>query len=154
MPKDRASPSSRAATLTPIAKMSPSSTITSPRWMPILSSMRLLFGKPSLQASIAALNRGGTGNSVHHARKLDEHAVSRQFDDSAFMFGDLWFQQLAAMALQRRERAGLIRSHEAAVAHDIGCENGGETTFQQSLDLHLVAEHGNLTFSCRHVVRR
>ncbi len=79
-----------------------------------------------------ALNGGGTGNSVHHARKLDEHAVSCQLDDSAFMIGDPGLQQLAAVALQRRERAGLIRSHEAAVAHDIGCENGGETTFQQS----------------------
>ncbi len=36
------------------------------------------------------------------------------------------------MALERRQRAGLVRAHQAAVADHVGGEDGGETTFHVS----------------------
>ncbi|QFI67600.1 hypothetical protein EKH55_2726 [Sinorhizobium alkalisoli] len=58
------------------------------------------------------------------------------------------------MPFQRSQGSRLIGSHEAAVAHDVGCEDCGQAAFQESLDIHLLAEHGNLTFSCHPVPRR
>ena len=36
-----------------------------------------------------ALDVGGAGHRVHHARELDQHAVAGELDDAALMLGDL-----------------------------------------------------------------
>jgi hypothetical protein len=54
MPPGSAEPASRAATLTPSPKMSPSSTMTSPILMPMRNSMRWSGGRGALLAAKTA----------------------------------------------------------------------------------------------------
>ena len=42
------------------------------------------------------------------------------------MFGDFWIDEFAAVCSKPSERAGLVLAHEAAVAGDIGGEDGRE----------------------------
>ena len=83
-----------------------------------------LFRHSGVALSHSALHLGGTGDGVHDARKLREHAVTGQLDDAALMFRDLRVDQLVAMDFQRSERTGLVGAHEAAVADDIGGKDG------------------------------
>src|SRR5205085_8641855 len=59
-----------------------------------------------------------------HARELDQDAVAGRLDDAALVLGDLWVDQFAAMGSKPRESAGFVLAHHAAVAGDIGGENG------------------------------
>ena len=67
-----------------------------------------------------ALDLGGTGDGVHHARELDQHAVAGDLDDAALMLGDLGVRHLAAVRLERCERPSLVEAHEPAVADHVG----------------------------------
>ena len=73
-----------------------------------------------------ALDFGGAGNRVHHARKLHHHAVARQLDDASLMLGDLPIDEIRLNRLQCGERARFVRTHEAAVANDVGGKNSSE----------------------------
>ena len=68
----------------------------------------------------AALDLGGAGDRVHHARELHQHAVAGELDDAPLVLGDLGVDQLVAMRLERGKRAGLVSAHEAAVADHVG----------------------------------
>ena len=89
---------SRAATLTPSPKMSSSSTMMSPRLMPMRNSMRRSSAHVGIALAHAALDLGGAGDRVHHARELDQHAVAGQLDDAALVLGDPGVDQLACGA--------------------------------------------------------
>ncbi len=52
------------------------------------------------------------------------------------MLGDLGIDQLGAVRLEARKRAGLVRLHEAAVADHVGGEDSGK------LALHLSSPNG------------
>ena len=82
IPPGSASPSSRAATLTPSPKMSASSEMMSPRLIPIRNSMRRSagFGRCALHF---ALDVDGATNRVDDAGELDQEAVAGGFDDAA-----------------------------------------------------------------------
>ena len=74
------------------------------------------------------LDLGGTGDRVHDARKLDQHAVAGDLDDAALVLGDLADRPARRrMRLQRSERAGLVQPHEPAVADDVGGQDRGKT---------------------------
>ena len=89
------------------------------------------FGHVGVALAHLALDFSGTGDRIHHARELDQHAVAGQLDDAAAMLGDLGVDEFVAMRLERRERGGLIDAHEAAVADHIGGQNSGQTAFHK-----------------------
>ena len=64
--------------------------------------------------------------------ELHQDAVAAQLDETPAMLGDLRFDKLCPMGLQRRKRCGLIGSHEAAVAHDVRSQYGSQTGFHAS----------------------
>ena len=76
-----------------------------------------------------ALDLSGAGDRIHHARKLDQHAVAGQLDDATLVLGDLGVEKLLAMRVERRERRRLIDAHEPAVADHVGGQNSGQTAF-------------------------
>src|SRR5215468_4294283 len=89
MPPGSAKPSSRAATLTPSPKMSPSSTTMSPTLIPTRKAMRFSAGTSVLRLAIARWISTAERNDVDHADELDEQSVAGGFDDAAVMIGDL-----------------------------------------------------------------
>jgi hypothetical protein len=76
-----------------------------------------------------ALNLGGAGNRVHHARKFHQHAVARELDDASLMPGDLAVDEIRLKCLQCGERARLIRTHEAAVSDHVSGKDSGQAAF-------------------------
>jgi hypothetical protein len=66
------------------------------------------------------LDLGGAGDRVHHARKLDEHAIAGQLHDAALVLGYLRIEDLAAMCHERSKRPRLVLAHEATVPGHIG----------------------------------
>ena len=77
-------------------------------------------------AGHAALDFGGAGDSVHHAREFHQHAVAGQLDDAALVLGDLAVDQFLAMRLERGKRGGLVDAHQPAIADHVGRQYGGE----------------------------
>ena len=53
------------------------------------------------------LDFGGAGDRVHHARKLDQHAVAGKFSDAALVLGNLAVDQFLAVCLQTRRACPL-----------------------------------------------
>jgi hypothetical protein len=70
-------------------------------------------------------------HGVDSAAERDQHAVAGHLEDAAVMLGHQRLQHLLAPLLQRRQRAGLVLLHEAAVADHVGGENGGKTAFHR-----------------------
>jgi hypothetical protein len=68
-------------------------------------------------------------DGVDDARKLDEQSVACGLNDPAAAFGDLGVDQLTAMHLGAKERAFLVRTHEAAIAHHVSGEDGCQLAF-------------------------
>jgi hypothetical protein len=64
----------------------------------------------------AVLHRHRASDRFDNARKLDQDAVTRRFDDSAPMLGNLRVDQVVAMGAQSGQRARLVLAHQAAVA--------------------------------------
>ena len=73
-----------------------------------------------------ALQRQGGRDRVHRAAELDQDAVAHELDDAAAMVADDGLEDLPAALLQGRERAGLVRLHQAAVADHVGHQHGGQ----------------------------
>jgi hypothetical protein len=71
--------------------------------------------------SHSLLNRHRAGHCIHHAAKLNQHAVAGGLDDSSLMGGDRGIDDLAPVRLQCRERANLVGTHQPRITHDIGC---------------------------------
>ena len=74
-----------------------------------------------------ALDFGGAGHRIHHARELDQHAVAGDLDDAALMLGDLGVDQFAPMRFSADSVPASSSAHEAAVADHIGGEDGGHS---------------------------
>ena len=128
MPPGSASASRRAAILTPSPKISPSSTMTSPRLIPMRNSMRSSGGprrvaRSACRAWISTAQRTASTD----AGELDQQAVAGGLDDATVMGGDLRIDQSARNALSRAERAFLVGAHQPRIARHIGGEDGGET---------------------------
>src|SRR4030095_9583538 len=88
-PPGSAIPSRRAAMLTPSPKISLSSTMMSPTWMPMRNSIRLTCGIVAFCSSHTALDLNGAAHRIYDTSELSEHAVARVLDDLATMFADL-----------------------------------------------------------------
>ena len=74
-----------------------------------------------------ALDIGGAGDCVHNTGKLHQHAVPGQLDDASLMRADFRTNKIVPQRIQRSEGAGLVRTHEPAVASDVGGKNGSQT---------------------------
>ena len=127
IPPGSASASRRAATLTPSPKMSSSSTMTSPRLMPMRNLMRRSSGSIGLAVDHPALHLGGAAHRVDDAGEFRQHAVAGVLDDAAPVLLDLRIDQLPEMRLEALVRAFLVRAHQARIARHIGGEDRGET---------------------------
>jgi 4-hydroxy-L-threonine phosphate dehydrogenase PdxA len=85
------------------------------------AATRILGCRRTLEAAQAAI--GGT-------LKLGEEAVADQLDDPAAMRGEPGLDQLPALRLEGRKRAGLVLAHETGIADHVGGQNRCEATHQ------------------------
>src|SRR5262249_52312549 len=118
--------SSRAATLTPSPKMSPSSTTMSPMLMPMRNSMRLSGGTPVLRPGHLALNVDGTAQRIDNTAEFDEQPVAGGFDEPAPVLGDCGIEELAAQPSETSEGAALVGADQPRIARHIGREDRRE----------------------------
>ena len=77
---------------------------------------------------------------VDHARELGQDAVARGVDDAAAVAADQR-QDHRLVPLEVADRRGLVLAHEAAVAGDVGGQNGGEPSLHRGILVHSL-------FSC------
>jgi hypothetical protein len=80
-----------------------------------------------------ALDFDGTAPSVYRARELDQDSVTRSLNDTAAMFGDFGFEELAPVRVEALQRALFVCTHEPAVADDIAGEDGSKPAFDSRL---------------------
>src|SRR5215469_16503141 len=126
MPPGSANPSSRAATLTPSPKMSPSSTTMSPTLMPMRNAMRLVCGRPVLRSAIS-MPFGRAAQTVYYTGELDQQTVPGSFDDASSMFDDLRIDHVGADRSQSVESTYLVVANQPRVPGYISGEDSGET---------------------------
>ena len=69
---------------------------------------------------------------VDYARELGQDAIPRGVDDAAAVAADQR-QDRRLVPLEVADRRGLVLSHEAAVAGDVGGENGGEPALHRGV---------------------
>jgi hypothetical protein len=119
MPPGTAMLSSRAAILTPSPKISLSSMMTSPRWMPMRNSIRLAWGYLRVLVGHAALNVDGASRCINGTGKFDQHTVASGLDDATAMCGDCGVEKRFSESLQLRQRAFLVGADQAAITGDI-----------------------------------
>ena len=93
-----------------------------------------LFGGRKIRviSSAGLLDFDGTAQCVDDARKLHEQPVTHGLDQTAAMPGYSGFDDVSEMREEARPRPLLIDAAEAAVAHDIGDEDGGEPALHLS----------------------
>jgi hypothetical protein len=91
--------------------MSPSSTMTSPRLIPIRNLIRRSSGVPASRIDHRALQFGSTAHRVDDAREFDQHSVAGRLDDASGMLADLRVDELAAMRLKAFVRAFFVQAH-------------------------------------------
>ena len=114
-------PSSRAAILTPSPRRSPSaSSTTSPRWMPVRTSMRRSGGTAALRSTSPFVDLDRAADRLDHAAELDDHPVAHPLDDPPAMGLDGRIEQFAAERAHPRQRRLLVGAGQAAVADDVG----------------------------------
>src|SRR5258708_20580490 len=71
----------------------------------------------------AALHLHRAAQGVHHARKLDEDAVSGGLDDAPTVLRNLRVHQFATACLQACKSAFLVTSLESAIPGHIGAQD-------------------------------
>ena len=84
-----------------------------------------IFGNVSIALGHGTLDFHGAAHRIDGARKFDQRTVARRLDDAAAMFGNLGIDEFATARLERCESAFLVNAHQAAVAGNIGREDGG-----------------------------
>jgi hypothetical protein len=89
----------------------------------------LFFRRHCIALGHPTLHRHCAGHRFNDARELDQDAVTGGLDDASLVLGDARIDQFTAMRLEVREGASLIRSHQPAIADDIGGEYGCEPAF-------------------------
>src|SRR6516225_5300162 len=104
--------------------MSLSSMMMSPRFNPMRNSMRRSAGTSALRSAIPRWI--STAQRVDDAGELDEDAVASELDDAPAVLLDLGIDQLAAVPLQRGERAFLVDPHQARVTRGIPGQDRGQ----------------------------
>ena len=87
----------------------------------------------SVSPGHSALDFHGTAHCVDRARKFDQGTITRGLHDAAAMLGNLRIDEFAPICLERCESAFLVNTHQAAVAGDIGSEDGGQPPFDTRL---------------------
>ena len=110
MPPGFASPSSRAATLTPaedVVLFRDHVTKVDANAEPDPA----LFSDLGFAVDHPPLNLYGTADGVHYAPKLRQEAVASVFDDPPAVLGDIGIDQVAKMRLEPLVRAFLIGAH-------------------------------------------
>ena len=70
---------------------------------------------------------------VDRARKFDKSTITCGLDDAAAMFRHLGIDEFAAVRLERCESTFLVNAHQAAVAGNIGREDGSQPSFDTRL---------------------
>ena len=88
----------------------------------------LVLGNADVAPGERLLDVDGAGQSVDDARELRQQAVAHQLDDAPAVGGHLGIDQVTAKRLERGERAGLVRLHEARVADHVRGQDGRQTT--------------------------
>lgn len=78
-----------------------------------------------------ALDLDGAGHRRDAAGELDQEPVARGLDQATAMRRDARVDQLAAVALQVGQRAGLVLAHQPAVAGGVQGEDGDEPAGQR-----------------------
>src|SRR6476620_4172827 len=122
-PPGSAIPSRRAATLTPSPRISLSSTMMSPTWMPTRNSNRLACGTVPFCSAIQRWNLDGAAHCIDGAGELDQHAVADRLDDPSAMRGDGWIDKRLSGGLVASQYAFFIRTHQKAVSGNIRRQN-------------------------------
>ena len=92
-----------------------------------------IFGNCSVALCHGALDFHGATNGIDRARKFDKSTVTCGLDDTAAMFRNLGIDKFAAVSFERCEGTFLIIAHQAAVAGNIGREDGSQPSFDTRL---------------------
>ena len=74
------------------------------------------------------LHLDGAAHGVDDAGELDQQAVAHGLDQPPVMGGDLRLEDLLQVGLEAGARALLVDLAQAAIADDIGDQDGGEPT--------------------------
>ena len=90
----------------------------------------LLLGHARLAVRHAVLDRDGAGHRIDDAVELAQRAVAHEVDDAAVVLGDKRLDELPAVRLEARERAGLVRLNQPRVADHVRRQDGGEATLR------------------------
>jgi len=72
------------------------------------------------------LDFDGACHGRHDGSEFHQRAVAHQFHDAPAVLGHLGIEDGAAVGLEPLERSRLVALHHAAVANDIGGQNGGQ----------------------------
>jgi hypothetical protein len=67
----------------------------------------------------------GTTGGVHRTCKFNKSAIACGLDDPTAVFSNLRIYKFAATRLERIQSAFFVDTHEAAVASNVGGEDGG-----------------------------
>ena len=118
-PPGSAIPSSRAAMLTPSPKISSSSKMISPTWMPMRNSILKVSRHVDIPRRHRALYFDRAAGRIDGAGELDQHAVAGRLDDAAVMRGNTGIDQGLPEYLQLGQRALLVTAHQPAIAGDV-----------------------------------
>ncbi len=78
----------------------------------------------------AVLDHDRAAHGVHGARELDQGAVAHELNDAPAVLADRGLEELPVQGLEARQCALLVGTHEAAVADDIGGQDGGQSALQ------------------------
>jgi hypothetical protein len=68
-------------------------------------------------------------DGLDDTRKLGQQPITHQLHDAPTAFDDFGLNQSSAERFQALERARLVGAHKARIAHHVGGQNGGESTF-------------------------
>ncbi len=132
IPPTSACASNRAAMFTPSPYTSPSSsTITSPRLMPIRYSIRHSRRQHRVALGHQALCVDGGLHGLHGRRKLDEQPIAGALDDAAAVVEHDGIR-LVAVRLEDGERAFFVLGHHSRVAGHVHHHDRGQAPARHS----------------------
>src|SRR5262249_41211664 len=96
-------------------------------------------GKCRVAPGHALLDDDGATHRFDGTAELGEEAVTHPFDYAAVVFGDGWLDQLAAMALDARDRPFFVHADEPTVAGNIRRDDRDQPT--RAFCVRLPAHH-------------
>jgi hypothetical protein len=79
------------------------------------------------------LNLDCATRGVNDTSELDQKPIASGLDDTAPIRGNLGIKNFPPMGPERGERAFLVGTHQAAVARNIGSEDGSQPSFDARL---------------------